>query len=218
MTIAERIDQAIALEAEVKSRKKQLEEVKAELQSELYTDMLNKNKKWMQAAGGKGLCNLSVKNKLEVDNAELLRELLGSVTDGKLTRRESVDYEVETNFKKALIALYQGDYAKGDIPALLTQLGLDDKQIKVAVKKLSGDYAKDQALLAGFGVTGALEEELDLIHGQKNYELVSRYFDTDVIDEAFLKKLKLALSVEDTLAIGFTALETAGESRKDEFV
>lgn len=202
-----KIDQAIELEAEVKNKKKQLEEVKAELQSELYADMMNKNKKWMQAAGGKGLCNVSVKNKLEVDNAGLLQELLGSVTDGKLTRKESVDYEVETNFKKALIALYQGDYAKGDIPALLFQLGLDDKQIKVAVKKLSGDYAKDQALLAGFGLTGALEEELDLIHNQKNYELVSRYFDVDAIDEAFLKKLKLALSVEDTLAIGFVAIE-----------
>lgn len=202
-----KIDQAIELEAEVKNKKKQLEEVKAELQSELYADMLNKNKKWMQAAGGKGLCNVSVKNKLEVDNAGLLQELLGSVTDGKLTRKESVDYEVETNFKKALIALYQGDYEKGDIPALLFQLGLDDKQIKVAVKKLSGDYAKDQALLAGFGLIGALEEELDLIHNQKNYELVNRYFDVDAIDEAFLKKLKLALSVEDTLAIGFVAIE-----------
>ena len=202
-----KIDQAIELEVEVKNKKKQLEEVKAELQSELYADMLNKNKKWVQAAGGKGLCNVSVKNKLEVDNAELLQELLGSVTDGKLTRKESVDYEVETNFKKALIALYQGDYAKGDIPALLFQLGLDDKQIKVAVKKLSGDYVKDQALLAGFGVMGALEEELDLIHNQKNYELVSRYFDIDAIDEDFLKKLKLALSVEDTLAIGFVAIE-----------
>lgn len=202
-----KIDQAIELEAEVKNKKKQLEEVKAELQSELYADMLNKNKKWMQAAGGKGLCNVSVKNKLEVDNAGLLQELLGSVTDGKLTRKESVDYEVETNFKKALIALYQGDYEKGDIPALLSGMGLDDKQIKVAVKKLSGDYAKDQALLAGFGVMGALEEELDLIHNQKNYELVNRYFDIDAIDEEFLKKLKLALSVEDTLAIGFVAIE-----------
>ena len=202
-----KIDQAIELELEVKNKKKQLEEVKAELQSELYADMMNKNKKWIQAAGSKGLCNVSVKNKLEVDNAGLLQELLGSVTDGKLTRKESVDYEVETNFKKALIALYQGDYAKGDIPALLLSLGLDDKQIKVAVKKLSGDYAKDQALLAGFGLIGALEEELDLIHNQKNYELVNRYFDVDAIDEAFLKKLKLALSVEDTLAIGFVAIE-----------
>lgn len=207
MNLMGKIDQAIELEVEVKNKKKQLEEVKAELQSELYADMLNKNKKWMQAAGGKGLCNVSVKNKLEVDNAGLLQELLGSVTDGKLTRKESVDYEVETNFKKALIALYQGDYAKGDIQALLSGLGLDDKQIKVAMKKLSGDYAKDQALLAGFGVMGALEEELDLIHGQKNYELVSRYFDIDAVNEDFLKKLKLALSVEDTLAIGFVAIE-----------
>lgn len=205
--LAEKIDKAITLEAEVKNKKRQLEEVKAELQSELYADMLNKNVKWKQEAASKGLCNVSVKNKLEVDNAGLLQELLGSVTDGKLTRKESVEYEVETNFKKALIALYQGDYEKGDIHELLTELGLADKQRKVAMKKLSGDYGKDKALLAGFGLTGALEEELDLIHNQKNYELVSRYFDLDMVDEAFLKKLKLALSVEDSLSIGFIALE-----------
>lgn len=209
MNIREKIDQAIRLEAEVKSKKKLLEEVKAELQGEFYADMLNKNVKWKQEAAETGLCNVAVKNKLEVDNLAMLQELLGSVVEGKITTKASIDYEVETNFKKALIALYQGDYARGDVGALLVQMGLTDKQIKVAMKKLSGDYSRDQQLLQGFGITGALEEELDLIHGQKNYELVSRYFDLDAIDEAFLKKLKLALSVEDSLSIGFVALEAS---------
>lgn len=57
------------------------------------------------------------------------------------------------------------------------------------------------------GYPAALEEELDLIHGQKNYELVSRYFDLEQVDETFLKRLRLAVSVEDSISIGLVALE-----------
>lgn len=207
MNVAGKIDQAIALEVSLKDIKKRLETVKAELQSELYADMLNKNLKWMQESATTGLCNVTLKDKLEVDSLEQLTRLLGDVAESKITRKESIDYEVESNFKKALIALYKEDYAAGDMATMLQQLGLDEKQIKLAQKKLCGDYAKDQKLLHSFGLSGALEEELDLIHGQKNYELVSRYFDLEQVDETFLKRLRLAVSVEDSISIGLVALE-----------
>ena len=207
MNVAGKIDQAIALEVSLKDIKKRLETVKAELQSELYADMLNKNLKWMQESATTGLCNVTLKDKLEVDSLEQLTRLLGDVAESKITRKESIDYEVESDFKKALIALYKEDYAAGDMATMLQQLGLDEKQIKLAQKKLCGDYAKDQKLLHSFGLSGALEEELDLIHGQKNYELVSRYFDLEQVDETFLKRLRLAVSVEDSISIGLVALE-----------
>lgn len=207
MHVAGKIDQAIALEVSLKEMKKRLETVKAELESELYADMLNKNLKWMQESAATGLCNVTLKDKLEVDSMEQLTQLLGDVAESKVTRKESVDYEVESNFKKALIALYKGEYAPGDILAMLQQLGLDEKQIKLAQKKLSGDYTKDQKLLHSFGLSGALEEELDLIHNQKNYELVCRYFDLEQVDEGFLKRLRLAVSVEESISIGLVALE-----------
>lgn len=207
MHVAGKIDQAIALEVSLKEMKKRLETVKAELESELYADMLNKNLKWMQESATTGLCNVTLKDKLEVDSIEQLTQLLGDVAESKVTRKESVDYEVESNFKKALIALYKGEYAPGDILAMLQQLGLDEKQIKLAQKKLSGDYTKDQKLLHSFGLSGALEEELDLIHNQKNYELVCRYFDLEQVDEGFLKRLRLAVSVEESISIGLVALE-----------
>lgn len=206
-TITEKIDQAIVLESKIKEDKKQLEALKAELQSELYADMINKNTKFVQEASSLGLCNVAVKHKMEVDNPELLYELFGSILDGKMTKKEHVDYEVDSNLKKAFIALYQQDYAKGDIESLLIQLGLSDKERKVAMKKLSGDYAKDLALLQSFGVQGELEEELDLIHGQKNYEAISRYLDAAKLDDTFLQKLKLAIYVEESLSIGLVAVE-----------
>ena len=91
-----------------------------------------------------------------------------------------------------------------DLAELLRGLGLDDKQVKVALKKLKGDYLKDKQVLASFGITGDLEEELDAIHDQRNFELVSRYFDIAAIDENFVKKLRLAVNVEETLALGLT--------------
>ncbi len=207
MNVAGKIDQAIALEVSLKDIKKRLETVKAELQSELYADMLNKNLKWMQESATTGLCNVTLKDKLEVDSLEQLTRLLGDVAESKITRKESIDYEVESNFKKALIALYKEDYAAGDMATMLQQLGLDEKQIKLAQKKLCGDYAKDQKLLHSFGLSGGLEEEQDLIHGQKNYVLVSRKFDLEQVDETFLKRLRLAVSVEDSISIGLVALE-----------
>lgn len=207
MKLAEKINQAIALEKRMKEDKRRLDGLKAELQSEIYEDMLNKNLKWRQMGASLGLCNVMVKDKLEIDSYKLLIELLGDVAESKITKKEKVDYEIAGEFKRALIALYRQDYKKGDLTGLLAQLELDDKQRKFALKKLSGDYAKDKQLLSGLGVIGELEEELDLIHDQKNYELVSRYFDLEKIDETFMKKLKLALSVEDTVAIGLVAIE-----------
>lgn len=207
MKLAEKINQAIALEKRIKEDKRRLDGLKAELQSEIYEDMLNKNLKWKQMGASSGLCNVAVKDKLEIDSYKLLADLLGDVIETKVIKKEKVDYEIASEFKRALIALYRQDYRQGDLNGLLAQLGLDGKQQKLALKKLSGDYAKDKQLLSGLGVTGELEEELDLIHDQKNYELVSRYFDLEKIDESFMKKLKLALSVEDTVAIGLVAIE-----------
>lgn len=207
ISMENKINEAITLEREIKVKKQKLDEIKAGLQSEIYAEMLNRNLKWKQEGADKGLCNVSLKNKLEVDNFTLLQNLLGGVVDNKVDKKISIEYEVQKEFKEALIALYQRDYAPGDIPSVLQNLGLGEKQIKVAIKKLSGDYVKDLKVLNSLGVTGSLEEELDLIHGQKNYELVSRFFDLDAVDDEFMKQLKLALSVEESLSIGFIALE-----------
>lgn len=206
MNIEAKINEAIALDAEIKVKKQKLDEIKAGLQSKIYAEMLNKNLKWKQEGSDKGICNVFVKNKLEVDNFTLLQNLLGGVVDNKVDKKISIEYEVQKEFKEALIALYQKDYEPGDIASVLQNLGLDEKQIKVAMKKLSGDYVKDLKVLNSLGVTGSLEEELDLIHGQKNYELVSRFFDLDAVNDEFMKTLKLALSVEESLSIGFVAL------------
>lgn len=55
MKLAEKINQAIALEKRMKEDKRRLDGLKAELQSEIYEDMLNKNLKWRQMGASLGL-------------------------------------------------------------------------------------------------------------------------------------------------------------------
>lgn len=201
LTLQEKIDKAIQLDMELKEKKKELDRIKADLQSVALEDMENKNLKWKQLFGSLGSCDVCYKENFEIDDYELLNELLGGLVEGKVVKKEKVEYEVDANFKKALIALYKGDYAEHDIKTILINMGLDEKKVKVAMKKFKGDYLKDKELLENMGVEGNLEEELDAIKEAKNYELVTRYFDLDRID---LEKLRKAIWVEDRLSIGLS--------------
>ena len=183
--VIEKVDQALLLENEIKSKKKELDGIKAELQTEALAFMN--------------------------DNADILSEICGAMAESKLVKKIEVKYDVDDSFKKALIALYKRDYRQVDLQKVLEAMGLMGHQVKLALKKLKGDYIKDKELLESLGVSGELEEELDAIHDQKNYELVSRYFDLNAIDEELFKKLKLAINVEDSLAIGLTAVKKGGD-------
>lgn len=201
MDLKSKIDRAIELDKKMKLDKKELDEIKAELQTIALEDMENKNLKWNQLFGTKGSCDVTYKEKFEIDNYPLLKELFGELLDTKVTKKEEIKFDVESKFKKALIALYNEDYKEHSIKGILVNLGLDDKQIKVAEKKLKGEYLKDKLLLEGLGITGDLEEELDAIREAKNYELIKRYFDEEKID---MDRFKRAIFVEESLSLGLT--------------
>lgn len=198
-TLEEKVDRAIALEIEMKGLKKELDSIKAELQVEALEQMENKNLKYVQFFGDSGSLEAVHKEKFEVDNFPLLVEAVGKLVLDKVTRKECVKFEVESRFKEALIALAKGDFAKHNIEDVLTQAGLEAKAIKVAMKKLKGDYKKDKVILESLGLHGDLEEELDAIREAKNQELIDRFFDWKLID---FDKLKRSIFVEDSLSVG----------------
>lgn len=200
------IDKAIRLDKEIKEKKKELEGTKAMLQANALSEMENKNLKFYQVFSENGSCEMTYKQKLEIENINVLKELFGNILDSKVSKREEIKYEVESKFKSALIALYTGDYKEHDIDTLLASLGLDDNKRKLALKKLKGDYIADKKLLESLGATDedGLEEELDIIKEYKNYENISRYIDTKNIDDNFTEKLKKAIFVEDNLSLGLS--------------
>lgn len=175
--------------------------VEANLQSYLLPELENKNLKFIEIETPAGSVNLTYKQKFEIDDVGLLMEVVGTMLESKIETKVKTEVKItDKNLEKALVALYFEEYKKSDIDALLFNMGLDDKQIRLATKKLKGDYKKDKELLESFGLDGdVLEEELDEIKDHKDWELVQRYFGDDEIDH---KRLLQAIFVDETLAFG----------------
>ncbi len=199
INLEQRVSKAIEIDKRIKEDKKELDIIKAELQAEALQEMENKNLKYVEYFGTDGSCAIAYKEKFEVDNFPALIDSVGEVIEGKYTKEESVKITVDKKLQEALIALYKGEYKQHDITQILKDLYLDDKQIKVALKKLKGDYKKDKELLESLGVKSDIEEELDAIREQKNYELVEKFFDLRQID---IERVKKSISVEDSLSVG----------------
>lgn len=199
------IDYAIQLDKDIKEKTDSLNRIKAKLQSSGLLELENRNIKYLQLYGESGTCDMTYRQKCDIDNVNLLRKIFGSQIDDKIIREEKITYKIDSKLKNALIALYMKDYNPNDINSILSGLGLDDNQIKLAGKKLKGDYFKDKQLLSSLGVdTENIEEELDAIRESKNYDLIDKYIDITAFDNEKLEDLKRAISVDETLTIGLS--------------
>lgn len=198
LQLSDKIDRAMQLDRSIKDYKKELDKVKAELQALALEDMENKNIKYVQGFGDLGSFEAMYKEKLEIDNFALLIAVLGNVAADKVTRTVEVKFEVEKRFKQSLIALLKGEFKEHNLDEILASMGIEGKALKMAKKKLKGEYKADKKLLESLGVKGEREEELDAIREAKNLELVQRYFAPETLD---MEKLQKALYLEENLSI-----------------
>lgn len=202
----ELIDKAIVIDKRMKEDKKELDKLKAQMQAAALAEMDNKNLKYIESFGNDGSVIVTNKEGCEIDNFSILSSIVGKALIDKIKREESVNYKFDNKVKKVLTALYKKDYAKHDIKTLLVNMGLDEDKIKTASKKLKGEYVKDKALLESLGLDAkALEEELDAIREQKNYELITKFVDDP--EQIDIDILKRAISVEESLSIGLNYME-----------
>jgi hypothetical protein len=196
------VDEGIKLDQQLKQSKKRLDQIKAELTKYAFDEMENKNLKYLQIFGGAGCFNTAYKEKFEIDNYQGLIALLGEVAAAKITRKEEIKYDVDSRFKAALIAVFRDNYSDAmTIEDILKGLDLNTKAIKIAKKKLKGDYFTDKRILESLGVAGELEEELDAIRLAKNYELVQRFCGS--LSPEQVENLKKTIFVEEQLSVGF---------------
>lgn len=210
----EMIDRAIELEQQARAIKIELDGIKAKLQAEALAEMENRNTKFVEYFGSTGSVFVSYKEKFEVDNLPALKEIFGDVLTGKVKTEETVKITLDNKIKSAVMALYKGEYGKWDLSHLLAGMGLDQKQIKAALKKLKGDYWKDIQTLRSFGIDpeSDIEEELDAIREQKNLELIMKFVDPSSVD---LEKLRRAVSIEESLSVGLIFELEGDESEND---
>lgn len=196
------VDEAIELEKQMKSDKKKLDKIKAILTKATCDEMENKSLKFMQIFGTKGHFNIAYKEKFEIDNYNSLIEILGEIAAAKISRKEEIKYDVEDRFKTALIAIFKQEYSKEiSIDEILQGLGFDYNAIKVAKKKLKGDYIKDKKTLESLGVNKDCKVELFAIRLYKNYELVDRFFGKLTPEQ--IELVKKAIFIEDGISVGF---------------
>ena len=199
------VKEIIMLDKQIKEKKKRQEELKLIIQTQGINELENKNIKYIQYYTVDGSCDVTYKQKMEIDNIKILEEIFDDVIADKITKKEEVKYEIESKFKGALIAMYIGDYKKHNIEKILQDLGLDTDKIKLALKKLKGEYIADKKLLESLGVVDdELEEELDAIRENKNYELIDKYIDISSIDDALIDKIKRAISIEESVTLGLS--------------
>ena len=92
------IDKAIRLDKEVKVKKKELDEVKAEIQSKGIKELENKNMKYVQFYGDDGSCEVLYKQKMEIENIDVLKEVFGNVIDNKIKTVHEIKYDIESKF------------------------------------------------------------------------------------------------------------------------
>ena len=198
VALAAMVDKAVELDRQIKKLQANQKVFVSRLQAVGLMELENTNRRYIAYEGNNGAAVITWRTKFEVDNMPELKELLGSVLDGKVTREEVVKYKLNSRIQNALGILYTGDYAHNDIDDVLYALGLTSEQRELARKKLKGDYSKDLELLRTMGVAEPnIEEELDAIHEEINYQLVRKFVDLDTID---LDRLRRALSVEDVVA------------------
>ncbi len=209
----EMIDRAITLERQAKEVKVELDGIKAKLQAAALNEMDNKNTKYVEYFGSTGSVVVCYKEKFEVDNLPALEQIFGEVLMGKVKKEETVKITLDTKIKNAVMSLYKEDYAQHDLKQLLADIGVAPDQIKAALKKLKGDYAKDIQTLRSFDIeTNDIEEELDAIREQKNLELISKFIEPELVD---IEKLKRSVSIEESLSVGLIFELEGDESEND---
>lgn len=202
--IAKQVDEAISIDKQMKEDKKRLDGIKAKLQAEGQILLENQNTKQVELYGEHGSCQVGYSEKLDITNYSLLKNTIGDIVVERVKKEESVKYTPDKLLKQALIAAYKKDYKNHDIRDLLVKLGLEDKQIKVCLKKLKGDYFKDRATIESFISVlkgNNLEEEMDAIREQLNYELIDKFIDLELLD---FDSYRRSMIVEETLSIGLS--------------
>lgn len=204
-SMSELIDEAIRLDKEMKETKQCQDVVKAEIQSRGLKDIEDRNARWIQYFAPEGSAAVADTQSLDVLNAEKLEGWLGSgVWEQNVTVTRETKYKYKSNLERALKAIFTDDYTfEYTLQEFLqNELHPDPGQEKFLLRKLKGEYGKDNDLLVSTlgAVPGGYDTELWYIHRIKNAELIRAYLPDEGID-ATIQGIKKCLIVETTTKI-----------------
>ena len=206
LTSGQLVDTLIQLDQLRLQTSRSMDMYKAELQARGLSIMEDRNKQYIRFYGDDGSASVADKQKLELTNPDRLQKWLPEgVYKKNVAETTEIKYKLSTGFETMLKSIATGDYTfEMDLAEMMDQLHIipDDKQRRLLMKKLSGEFDKDRKTLnAVFKAEDSWEEELYYIHRIKRGELIKKYLPDEMIDIT-IAELQKCIIVDTSLAIG----------------
>jgi hypothetical protein len=211
MTTEQLVSEAIRLDQEQKNGKKVLDAVKAELQARGLQTIEDRNVKFIRYYSPEGSASIVDSQSMDVLNVDRLKTVLSEgVWKSKVTEETKTSYKYDKNLEKMLKAVFTGDYTFDyTLEEFFDEMTEkpDDKQKKLLLKKLKGEYVADRkTLMSVFGHTDDyvpgdyFDVELWYIYKIKNGELIQAFLPEEFRD-ATIAEIKKCLIVDSKTSI-----------------
>lgn len=189
MTNGELVSACVQIDREQRESRAALNRYKAELQARGLALMDDYNVRFIKFYGEEGSAAIMDSMSLDILNPDKLKELVGGVYDMKVKAETKTSYKCDSKFERALKAIFTGDYSFENLGDFLDEMSIkpDEKQKKLLLKKLKGDYEKDKetllSILAPEGEEPDLDVELWYIYRIKNGELIRAFLPEEMLEE-----------------------------------
>lgn len=188
-----------------------IDRYKAEISARGSAVLDDTNTKFVKYYGENGSCAVTIAEKLFIADDLRLKDMFPEgVYDKLVTVTSSVKYKYDGKLEAALKAVFSGEYIfdmtmqEYLCNSALFPLQPDVRQVKLLLKKLTGDYKKDNKLLASMFGAGSYDEELLYIHRIRNGELIRLFLPDEGIEET-IEKIRGCLTVENDVKVTIDA-------------
>ena len=212
MKTEELIGALVELDKQGKENRALSNAYKAELQARGISIMDDHNVKFVKFYGNAGSAAITDSMSLDILNPDKLKALVGEgVWKTKVKENTETKYKCDSKFEKMLKAIFTGDYTfEMSLEEFLDQMSIkpDDKQKKLLLKKLKGDFEKDKETLTSVLLGGAkdgeeapdFDVELWYIYRIKNAELIRAFLPEELIDNT-INEIRKCILVETKTSI-----------------
>lgn len=210
MGAQELVSEAVRLDQLLKEERRELDAVKAELQARGLVLVEDRNIRYVKFYSPEGSVAVTDAQSLEVLNVDRLRELLSDgVWKQNVTETTKTEYKYKPMLERVLKAVFTGDYTfEYTMEEFLTEhlpVSVDSKQLKLLLKKLKGDYAKDKEVLVsvlGYEPKNAPDFDVELwyIYRIKNGELIRAMLPEEFLEQT-IEDIRKCLIVDSKTAI-----------------
>lgn len=212
MRTEELIGALVELDKQGKENRVLTNAYKAELQARGIRVMDDHNVKFVKFYGDAGSAAIMDSMSLDILNPDKLKELIGDgVWKSKVKETTETKYKYDSKFEKMLKAIFTGDYTfEMTLEEFLDQMSIkpDDKQKKLLLKKLKGEFEKDKetltSVLLGGKTDGEQTSDFDVelwyIYRIKNAELIQAFLPEELIDNT-INEIRKCILVETKTSI-----------------